>query len=139
MLTKTIWGRAIYATGGNAEVANVAGIRTQRVKIACFIATSTLAALAGVLVMAQLNSGQPEIGQGWELEVIASVVIGGVSLFGGIGSITGAALGLFLMQLVRSGLAISKANPQWQTIAIGVIMIGAVGLDLLRRRARIME
>ncbi len=133
MLSRTVWGRAIYATGGNAEVARIAGIRTHRVKILCYMVTSMLAALAGILLMAQLNVGQPEIGQGWELEVIASVVIGGVSLFGGIGTVTAAALGLMLMQVVRSGMVLSSVNTHWQTVAVGAIMIVAVGLDLVRR------
>lgn len=139
MLSKTVFGRAIYATGGNREVARIAGIRTDAVKISCYILTGTLAALAGMLLMAQLNVGQPEIGAGWELEVIASVVIGGVSLFGGVGSVMGTVLGLVLMQVVRTGLVTSGVNTHWQTVAVGGIMIAAVGLDLLRRRARIME
>jgi ribose transport system permease protein len=139
MLSRTTWGRAIYATGGNAEVARIAGIRTARVKIACYVATSALAGLSGILLMAQLNVGQPEIGQGWELEVIASTVIGGVSLFGGMGTVTAAVLGLLLMQVVRTGLVISNVNTHWQTVAVGAIMIAAVALDLIRRRARIME
>lgn len=137
MLSRTVWGRAIYATGGNAEVARIAGIRTHRVKIACYMITSMLAALAGILLMAQLNVGQPEIGQGWELEVMASVVIGGVSLFGGLGTVTAAVLGLLLMQVVRSGLVLSNVNNHWQTVSVGAIMVAAVALDLVRRRARI--
>jgi ribose transport system permease protein len=138
-LSKTVFGRAIYATGGNREVARIAGIRTDAVKISCYILTGTLAALAGMLLMAQLNVGQPEIGAGWELEVIASVVIGGVSLFGGVGSVNGTVLGLVLMQVVRTGLVTSGVNTHWQTVAVGGIMIAAVGLDLLRRRAKILE
>lgn len=138
-LSKTVFGRAVYATGGNCEVARIAGIRTSLVKISCYVLTGTLASVAGMLLMAQLNVGQPEIGAGWELEVIASVVIGGVSLFGGIGSVSGTVLGLLLMQVVRTGLVTSGVNTHWQTVAIGAIMIAAVYLDLLRRRARIME
>ncbi|MBI4583866.1 MAG: ABC transporter permease [Planctomycetes bacterium] len=135
-LARTVYGRAIYATGGNCEVARLAGIRTGAVKIGCYVLTGALAALSGMLLMAQLNVGQPEIGAGWELEVIAGVVIGGVSLFGGVGTIAGTVLGLLLMQVVRSGLALSSANTHWQTVAVGAIMIAAVGLDLWRRRAK---
>jgi ribose transport system permease protein len=138
-LSRTVFGRAICATGGNCEVARIAGIRTSAVKICCYVLTGTLSALAGMLLMAQLNVGQPEIGAGWELEVIASVVIGGVSLFGGVGSVSGTVLGLVLMQVVRTGLVTSGVNTHWQTVAVGGIMIAAVGLDLLRRRAKIME
>ena len=136
-LRRTVWGRAIYATGGNREVAHIAGIPTARVKVGCYVATGSAAALAGMLLMAQLNVGQPEIGTGWELEVIASTVIGGVSLFGGVGTVLGTALGVGLMQVVRSGLVSSGVNTHWQTVALGTIMILAVALDLLRRRAKL--
>jgi len=136
-LRKTVFGRKVLATGGNAEVAKIAGINTARVKIGCYVMTGTLAALGGILVMAQLNVGQPEIGTGWELDVIASVVIGGVSLFGGMGTVTGTFLGLLIMQVVRSGLVVSGVSTHWQTVAVGVIMIAAVGADLLRRRTKI--
>jgi ribose transport system permease protein len=135
-LRKTVFGRQVLATGGNAEVARIAGINTNRVKISCYVLTGMLAALAGILLMAQLNVGQPEIGTGWELDVIASVVIGGVSLFGGLGTVAGTFLGLVIMQVVRSGLVVSGVNTHWQTVAVGVIMIVAVGIDLLRRRAK---
>jgi ribose transport system permease protein len=136
MLRQTVPGRMIYAVGGNREVARIAGIPTGVVKCMCFVLTGVTAALAGMLLMAQINVGQPEIGVGWELDVIAAVVIGGVSLFGGVGTVAGAFLGLVLMQVVRSGLVMTGANAHWQTVATGVIMITAVGIDLLRRRWR---
>lgn len=135
-LRKTVFGRKVMATGGNAEVARIAGISTEAVKITCYVLTGTLAGLAGILLMTQLNVGQPEIGVGWELDVIASVVIGGVSLFGGVGTVVGTFLGLIIMQVVRSGLVVSGVNTHWQTVAVGVIMIVAVGVDLLRRKAK---
>ncbi|MEO7299340.1 MAG: ABC transporter permease [Verrucomicrobiota bacterium] len=136
-LRKTVYGRMVYATGGNAEVARIAGISTRRVQIGCYILTGGMAALAGMLLMSQLNVGQPEIGVGWELDVIAGVVIGGVSLFGGMGTVTGTFLGLLIMQVVRSGLVVTGVNTHWQTVAVGVIMVAAVGVDLLRRRTKI--
>ncbi|MDD5707969.1 MAG: ABC transporter permease [Kiritimatiellae bacterium] len=135
-LRRTVFGRKVLATGGNAEVARIAGIDTGAVKISCYVLTGMLAAIGGMLLMAQLNVGQPEIGTGWELDVIASVVIGGVSLFGGVGTVAGTFLGLLIMQVVRSGLVVSGVNTHWQTVAVGVIMIAAVGVDLLRRRAK---
>jgi ribose transport system permease protein len=136
-LRRTVYGRMAYATGGNAEVARIAGINTQRVQISCYVLTGGMAALAGMLLMSQLNVGQPEIGVGWELDVIASVVIGGVSLFGGVGTVVGTFLGLLLMQVVRSGLVVTGVSTHWQTVAVGVIMVTAVGVDLLRRRTKI--
>lgn len=137
VLRRTVFGRKICATGGNKEVARIAGIDTDAMKIACYALTGALAAVAGILTMARLNVGQPEIGQGWELDVIASVVIGGVSLFGGVGTVLGSFLGLLVMQVVRSGLVMTGVNTHWQTVAVGTIMIIAVGMDLLRRRAKI--
>lgn len=136
-LRRTVFGRMVYATGGNKEVARIAGINTDWVKLACYMLTGALAGVGGMLLMAQLNVGQPEIGVGWELDVIAAVVIGGVSLFGGIGTVTGTFLGLMIMQVVRSGLVVTGVNTHWQTVAVGVIMILAVGVDLLRRRTKI--
>lgn len=132
-LRKTVFGRQVLATGGNCEVARIAGINTDLVKMSCYVLTGML---AGMLLMAQLNVGQPEIGMGWELDVIASVVIGGVSLFGGIGTVMGTFFGLLIMQVVRSGLIVAGVNTHWQTVSVGVIMIVAVSLDLLRRRAK---
>jgi ribose transport system permease protein len=136
-LRRTVSGRKVYATGGNKEVARIAGINTAWVQISCYMLTGGLAALAGMLLMAQLNVGQPEIGVGWELDVIAAVVIGGTSLFGGAGTVTGTFLGLLIMQVVRSGLVVTGVNTHWQTVAVGVIMVTAVWVDLLRRKTKI--
>lgn len=136
-LRRTVYGRMVYATGGNVEVARIAGINTAWVQIGCYMLTGAMAAVAGMLLMSQLNVGQPEIGVGWELDVIASVVIGGVSLFGGVGTVVGTFLGLLIMQVVRSGLVVTGVNTHWQTVAVGVIMVTAVGVDLLRRRTKI--
>ena len=136
VLRWSVPGRTIYATGGNQEVARLAGINTHLVKISCFVLTGMMAALGGMQLMFRINVGQPEIGVGWELEVISAVVIGGVSLFGGVGTIIGTLWGLAIMQIIRSGLVISGVNTHWQTVAVGSIMIVAVLLDLLRRRAK---
>ncbi len=133
----TVYGRMIYATGGNQEVARLAGINTNLVKIGCFVLTGMFAALGGILLMSRINVGQPEIGLGWELEVIAAVVISGVSLFGGVGTVLGTLLGLAIMQVIRSGLVLSGVNTHWQTVAVGVIMMLAVAVDLLRKKAKI--
>jgi ribose transport system permease protein len=82
-------------------------------------------------------TGQPTIGLGWELNVVAAVVIGGVSLWGGVGTIAGAVIGLLIMQVVNTGLIIIGVDPYWQTVAVGAIMILAVFLDLLRRKAKL--
>jgi ribose transport system permease protein len=95
-----------------------------------------MAAIAGMLLMSRIVTGQPTIGMGWELSVIAAVVIGGVSLWGGSGTIAGAVIGLLIMQVVNTGLIIINVDPYWQTVAVGAIMILAVYIDLLRRKAK---
>jgi len=136
MLSRTVWGRMVCATGGNREVARIAGIRVGAVKVACYVLTSVLAALAGILQMAEHESGDSEIGTGWELKVIATVVIGGVSLFGGAGTVIGTMLGLALLAIVVGGLNVSGIGPNWQTVTFGVILVAAVGMDVLRRRTK---
>ena len=134
VLRRTVLGRNVYATGGNAEVARLVGINSDLYKIGAFVLVATLATLAGIFVMADLASGTPSIGQGWELNVIAGVVVGGISLFGGAGTIVGALCGMLLLQVLQSGLVVIGVGANWQQIAVGTIMVIAVGLDLLRRR-----
>jgi ribose transport system permease protein len=134
VLRRTVLGRNMYATGGNPEVARLVGIDTTLYKIGAFIAIGMLAAIAGMFVMADLASGTTSIGSGWELTVIAGVVVGGVSLFGGAGTMAGGLIGVLLLQVVTSGLVVIGVNANWQQIAVGVIMVLAVGLDILRRR-----
>jgi ribose transport system permease protein len=137
VLSKTTYGRKLYAVGGNPEVARLAGISPAAIQLTGFVITGISAALAGMLLSARIVTGNPTIGLGWELNVIAGVVIGGVSLFGGSGSMLGAVIGLLIMQVVTSGLVVAGVDPYWQTIAVGVIMIAAVAIDILRRRSKI--
>jgi ribose transport system permease protein len=87
-----------------------------------------------MFVMADLGSGGTSIGSGWELTVIAGVVVGGVSLFGGAGTVAGGVVGILMLKVVQSGLVVIGVNSNWQQIAVGVIMVMAVGLDIVRRR-----
>ena len=134
VLRRTTIGRNMYATGGNQEVARLVGINVTAYKIGAFMLIGALAAIAGMFVMADLAAGTTSIGSGWELAVIAGVVVGGVSLFGGAGTIAGGLSGIILLQVVQSGLVVIGVNANWQQIAVGVIMVLAVGLDILRRR-----
>lgn len=134
VLRRTVVGRNMYATGGNPEVARLVGINTSLYKIGTFIIVGVLAAIAGMFVMADLESGTTSIGSGWELAVIAGVVVGGVSLFGGAGTLAGGIVGILLLQVVSSGLVVAGVSSNWQQIAVGVIMVLAVGLDIARRR-----
>jgi ribose/xylose/arabinose/galactoside ABC-type transport system permease subunit len=134
VLRRTVVGRNMYATGGNPEVARLVGINTSIYKIGAFVTIGMLAAVAGMFVMADLASGTTSIGSGWELTVIAGVVVGGVSLFGGAGTLAGGIVGILLLQVVSSGLVVIGVSSNWQQIAVGVIMVLAVGLDIVRRR-----
>ncbi len=134
VLRRTVLGRNMYATGGNKEVAHLVGINTNAYKIGAFITVGALSAIAGMFVMADLGSGGTSIGSGWELTVIAGVVVGGVSLFGGAGTVAGGVVGILMLKVVQSGLVVIGVNSNWQQIAVGVIMVMAVGLDILRRR-----
>ncbi len=134
VLRHTVIGRNMYATGGNKEVARLVGINTDRYKIAAFMTVGGLASVAGMFVMADMSTAATTVGSGWELIVIAGVVVGGVSLFGGAGTVIGGVIGILLLRVVQSGLVIIGVDTNWQQIAVGVIMVLAVGLDILRRR-----
>lgn len=134
VLRRTVVGRNMYATGGNREVARLVGINTNRYKIAAFMTVGGLASVAGMFVMADMATATTTVGSGWELTVIAGVVVGGVSLFGGAGTVIGGVIGILLLRVVQSGLVIIGVDANWQQIAVGVIMVLAVGIDILRRR-----
>ena len=129
-------GRSVYAVGGDAAVARLAGISSHAVTLATFAFCGLTAALAGLLQMAALESASNTIGSGWELASIAAVVIGGTSIFGGKGTVFGTLLGLLLLGVVTNGLVSARVQPNWQTLAVGAIMISAIGLDFLRRQVR---
>jgi ribose transport system permease protein len=133
---KTTWGRNLYVIGGNTEVAKIVGINVRKYHMACFIFAGGLAALSGELVMCSLAAGDASIGGGWELTVIAGTVVGGVSLFGGLGTVAGGVLGVLLIQCVQSGLITSGLSPNFQLIAVGTILVLAVFFDVYRRRFR---
>jgi ribose transport system permease protein len=132
VLRRSQYGRRVYATGGNARAAALAGIRVDRVQIAAFVLTGALSALAGVFAMAQLQSGDPQIGTGWELSVIAAVVVGGVSLRGGVGAVAVAVVGVVFLQAIQSGLVVSGVAAALQPVAVGLVMILALAVDRIR-------
>ncbi len=131
--TRTVYGRSVYAVGGNAEATRLSGIPVNRVRIAIFATTGFLAAISGVLLTARLNSGYAGVGVGWEFDTIAAVIIGGTSLFGGEGSIFGTLLGVLFIGLLGNGMVLLGVNPYLQDVARGVIILGAVLLSALQR------
>jgi ribose/xylose/arabinose/galactoside ABC-type transport system permease subunit len=140
LLKFTPFGWHVYATGGNRTAAQLVGIPTGRVRVAAFAISGACAGLAGVLISARLNAGSAIFGQNDLLDAIAAVVIGGTSLFGGYGSVIGTALGIILITTVRNALNLLNVSPFWQTVAVGLIIVGsAIAGELnhrLQRRRR---
>lgn len=134
VLTRTTFGRHIYFVGSNEEAAKLSGIRVRRVKISVFVISSTLAAVSGILETARLSVGQPAAGNGYELLAIGAAVIGGTSLFGGVGGILGTALGTSLLLLIQNALILLGISAYWQQAFSGVIIVGAVALNMWRRK-----
>jgi ribose transport system permease protein len=135
ILGRTILGRYTFALGSNEEATRLSGVNTRSWKIGVYTLCGTFAGLAGVLMAARLNSAQPALGQGYELDAIAAVVIGGTSLSGGEGTILGTIIGAFVMSVLVNGLRILSVPQEWQTVVTGAIVILAVYLDIIRRRA----
>jgi ribose transport system permease protein len=127
-------GRALYAIGGSAEVARLAGIPVKRVTVAVYVVCGVLAGLAGVVMSTRLDSSQPSGGLGYELDTIAAVVIGGASLSGGVGSIWGTLMGVLTIGVLRNGLNLLGVSPFVQQIVIGVVIVLAVAVDSNKRR-----
>lgn len=127
-------GRALYALGGSAEVARLAGLKTTRLTIAVYTVTGLLAGVAAVILAMRLDSAQPSAATGYELDTIAAVVIGGASLSGGVGTVTGTALGVLIIGVLRNGLSLMSVSPFVQMVVIGVVIALAVMLDVLRRK-----
>ncbi|HUI09035.1 MAG TPA: ribose ABC transporter permease [Bacteroidota bacterium] len=134
VLTRTRFGRHVYAVGGNIEAARLAGIRTGRVLRRVYVLSGSLAALSGILLASRMNSGQPNAGVAYELDVIAAVVVGGTSLSGGTGSIIGTFIGAMLIAVLRNGLNLLNVNSYVQQVIVGLVILLAVMLDRIRRR-----
>jgi ribose transport system permease protein len=134
ILTKTVLGRYTFALGSNEEATRLSGVNVNFWKIAIYALGGTFSGLAGVMIAARLNSAQPSLGLGYELDAIAAAVIGGTSLSGGEGSILGTIIGAFIISTLTNGLRILSVPQEWQTVITGAIVILAVYLDILRRR-----
>jgi len=136
ILRRTVFGRYIYAIGGNQEAALLSGIRVDRYKISAFTILGFLSALSGLILTSRLNSGELVAGEGYELDVIASVVIGGTSMMGGEGGVYGTLIGALLIGVISNGLNLLGVQPYWQMIVRGSIIILAVLMDKMKRRFR---
>jgi ribose transport system permease protein len=134
LLSKTIVGRYAFSIGSNEAATELSGVNVRRWKIIIYTMAGLFVGLAGVLSASRLSSAQPTGGMGLELEAIAAVVIGGTSLQGGKGSIVGTVIGALIMAVLTNGLRIISVPQEWQSVAVGIVILIAVYLDMLRRR-----
>ncbi|MEN3203190.1 MAG: ABC transporter permease [Atribacterota bacterium] len=134
LLEKTKLGYHVYAVGGNEYAASLVGINTGRVKTIAFTLSGLFAGIGGLLMTARLGVAAPTAAQGYELDIIAAAVIGGISLTGGEGSVWGALIGAAIMQILRNALVLMGFPAYWQPAAIGAVIIGAVMIDMYRKR-----
>lgn len=134
LLSRTMFGRHVYALGGNPEATRLSGINVKKVKLQVYMLSGLLSGVAGVLLMSKLVSGQPTAGQGYELYSIAAVVLGGSSLFGGQGSIPGSAIGALIIGIIDMGLDLHGVSSYWQQIVTGALILLAVLLDQMTKK-----
>ncbi|MGW0864536.1 substrate-binding domain-containing protein [Streptomyces koelreuteriae] len=135
VLGRTYIGRSMYAIGGNEEAARLSGLRVKKQKLAIYALSGVFAAVAGVVLAARLSSAQPQAADGYELDAIAAVVIGGASLAGGTGKASGTLIGALILAVLRNGLNLLNVSAFWQQVVIGVVIALAVLLDTARRKA----
>lgn len=136
LLRKTVIGRNVFAVGSNEEAARLSGIRVLKIRVFAYAFSGLMAAAAGIIMSSRVTSGQPSIAVGYEANAIASAVIGGASMRGGHGSISGSILGAFILGVLMNGLNLLNVNQNWQTFAIGLVVILAVWVDKLRTSDR---
>ncbi|MFJ4717053.1 substrate-binding domain-containing protein [Streptomyces sp. NPDC088785] len=135
VLGRTYIGRAMYAIGGNEEAARLSGLRVKKQKLVIYALSGLFAAAAGIVLASRLSSAQPQAADGYELDAIAAVVIGGASLAGGTGKASGTLIGALILAVLRNGLNLLSVSAFWQQVVIGVVIALAVLLDTLRRKA----
>lgn len=136
ILRNTLFGRQVYAVGGNREAARVAGINVDRVRIYVYILSGLLAAFAALIMAARLSSGQPNAGMGFEFKVLAGVLLGGIALSGGDGDLIGTLIGIIFFGVLFNGLILLGVSSFWQQVLTGFIIIGAAWMDVRSRRRK---
>jgi ribose/xylose/arabinose/galactoside ABC-type transport system permease subunit len=138
MLTRTKFGLKIYAVGGNAEAAAYAGISPGRVKLYALMISGLCAGIAGIILSSRLDAGNGLFGANDLLQAVAAVVIGGTSLFGGVGNVIGTAIGVLIIESIYNGMILMNVPDFWQLIVVGVIVIAASVVDQLAKAARLV-
>ena len=136
VINHSVAGRKLYATGGNPVAAQISGIKVDRLKILTFMMSSMLAAVAGIILVSRMNSGQPNSGTGFELTVVAGVILGGTSLAGGEGTLIGTLIGVLILRIINNGIIILQWNQDLQIVIAGIVIILAVFIDNKRKQAR---
>ena len=138
-LTHTATGRYIYAVGGNVEASRLSGINVDQVLCIVYTISGFMAALAGIVLVGRVNAAYPLAGQDYETDAIAAVIIGGSSFSGGVGKIYNTVIGVLIIAVLRNGLNLLNVDSAWQTVAIGVVIILAVYLDVIRQRKAVIS
>ncbi len=128
-LRQTAWGRHLYATGDDPEAARLAGIRTNRVLLSAYVVAGAVVGVAAWILVGRINGADPNGGPNANLESITAVVIGGTSLFGGRGVVVGSLIGALIVQVFDNGLALAGVDPNYQVLAVGILVIAAVAAD----------
>lgn len=136
ILNFTVFGRRIYAVGGNSDISKLFGINVNRIKVMAFVISGITASIGGVFITAKMKTGAPIAGTGMELPVIAAVILGGTSLSGGVGNIWGTILGVAFLSTLSNGFTLTYVSSYWQNVIRGIVLIGAVALDVMRREKR---
>jgi ribose transport system permease protein len=136
LLSRTVWGRYVYAVGGNERTARLTGLHVDRLKITVYILSAVVAGIAGIVQYSYLSSVTADLGTGEELAVIAATVIGGANLAGGEGTILGTVIGAIILEVLRNGLLLFGIDPYWQGVFVGAVIILAVSIDYFRKLLR---
>jgi ribose transport system permease protein len=136
IMKRTSYGMRVYAVGGNRLAAEIAGVKSRRVLFSVYTISGVLAGISGLMLASRVISGAPNLGQGYELDAIAAVVIGGASLMGGRGTVWGTAIGLLLIQTLNNGLDLLIVPSYWQDVIKGVLIVLAVAIDVWAARRR---
>lgn len=136
ILSKTRFGRSIYAIGGNESAARLAGLNPRRIVLLCFVMMGVMCAIGGIVFAARMNSGQPAANVNLEFDAITAVILGGVSFTGGVGTMGGTIIGVFLIQTFNTGLTMVNVPSFWQYVAKGALLLFALTSDYIRKQNR---
>lgn len=130
LMVKTIWGRNVYSIGNNKRAAEISGIGVNRLQLSVFVLNGVIAAFVGILYVARLNAAEPVLGTDFSLQSIGAVVLGGISLAGGKGSLLNAVVGAILISVINNGLTLVGVSSHWQTFVFGAVIVGAILLEV---------